>query len=418
MIKRLLSNKYVLTLGVKVGSLCMGILSGALLARFLGPAIKGQFASLESVAQVLSVIMNFGIYHLYPKMIKDGIKNARQKFIDIFSIQFLIYTLLILILFVITRDVVILYYGIIAIIGCLVAQLTMMCMVEFPVYRSLSLLGVSFFNMVATIVIYVLDVGHGLSVPVILYLVKDGLFCLLVLLKLKVVPHPFQVDVSFVVQLVKTGFVPMVTALLLKLNYKVDVFMLNLYQVADSQIGIYSIGISLASQLWIIPEAFKEVLYSKSTEKNSEKAFALSVKVSFYALIAIACIIALIGQPLIGILYGEAYYSAYGALIILVIGVPFMGIFNIVNPYYLSLGQYDIHLKNLLLGIVSNIICNSLLISSLGNIGAAIATSVSQIVCGIYACYQFSKSSAIPIKNIAFIGRNDIKTLTTLIRRK
>ena len=88
MVKKLFKNAYFLTLFVKVASLCMAIISGALLARFMGPALKGQLASLESVTQVISVILNFGIYHLYPKMIKDSLENARQKFIDIFLLIF------------------------------------------------------------------------------------------------------------------------------------------------------------------------------------------------------------------------------------------------------------------------------------------------------------------------------------------
>ena len=91
MITRLLKNAYFLNLFVKIASLGMAIISGALFTRFMGPALKGQFASLESIGLVISVLLNFGIYHLYPKMIKDKVEDVRQKFLNIFFFLQLVY---------------------------------------------------------------------------------------------------------------------------------------------------------------------------------------------------------------------------------------------------------------------------------------------------------------------------------------
>lgn len=418
MIRRLFKNTYFLTLFVKVASLGMSIISGALLARFLGPALKGQLASLESVAQVISVVLNFGIYHLYPKMIKDNEENARQKFIDIFFFQFIVYAFIILVAFLLCRDTVILYYGAVAIVSCLISQLTMMCMVEYPIYRSASLLVVSVANLIITVVIFFVDISRILLVPVLIYLFKDILFCILIMAKIRILPRIFKVDFALTFRLIRLGFVPMVTALLLKLNYKVDVIMLNLFKAGDEVIGIYSVAISIATQLWIIPEAFKEVLYSKSTEKNPERAFVSAVKVSTYSLILLDILIMAVGYWVILLLYGNPFIGAYRHLAILVIGVPFMGVFNIVNPYYLAMGQYTIHLKNLTLGVISNMIVNSVLIIPLGATGAAIATAVSQIVCGFYACLQFSRSSAIPLKEIMLINKRDIKLFINMAAKR
>ena len=396
----------------------MSIISGALLARFMGPALKGQLASLESIAQVISVVMNFGIYHLYPKMVKDNLNNARQRFVNIFFFQLISYMSIVIFLFFTSRNILIIYYGFIAIVSCLVSQLTMMCMVEFPVYRSISLLVVSISNLLITIIIYFSDIAQVLLVPVIVYLIKDILFCVLIMLRIQIIPKPYQIELKLLRILIKNGFVPMITALLLKLNYRVDVIMLNLFKIENEAIGIYSVAISIATQLWIIPEAFKEVLYSKSTERNPENSFISALKVSTYSLLILDVLIIALGYWIILILYGKLYIAAYAHLAILIIGVPFMGIFNIVNPYYLAMGKYDIHLKNLTLGVISNIAVNSLLIVPFGVKGAAVATSVSQIVCGIYACYQFSKSSSIPIKDIVLINKRDHLLIEQIIRKR
>lgn len=417
MIKRLLKNAYSLNLVVKVASLGMAIVSGALFTRFMGPALKGQFASLESVGLVISVLLNFGIYHLYPKMIKDKVENVRQKFLNIFFFLQLVYMSVVGIAFVYTQNVDVLYLGSISIVGCLVSQLTMVCMVEYPIYRSISLLVVSIANLVTTIIIYIVDAAHILLVPVLVYLLKDVLFCLLIMVKIRVLPNPFNIDFKLLMHLIKIGFVPMVTALLLKLNYKVDIIMLNLFKIHDEAIGIYSVAISVASQLWILPEAFKEVLYSKSTENNPERAFVSALKISTYSLFLFDLFIIAVGYWIVLFLFGLPFIGAYQHLIVLIIGVPFMGVFNILNPYYLAMGLYTVHMKNLAFGVVSNIIVNSLLIIPLGAFGAAIATSVSQIVCGIYACFQFSKNSSISLKEIMLVNKSDVNLIKRIIKR-
>ena len=350
-------------------------------------------------------------------MIKDKVENVRQKFLNIFFFLQLVYILLVGIAYIYTQNVDVLYLGSIAIAGCLVSQLTMVCMVEYPIYRSISLLIISIANLVTTVIIYVVDVAHILLVPVLVYLFKDVLFCLLIMVKIRLLPNPFKVDFKLLMHLIKTGFVPMVTALLLKLNYKVDVIMLNLFKIPDEAIGIYSVAISVASQLWILPEAFKEVLYSKSTENNPEKAFVSALKISTYSLFLFDLFIIAIGYWIVLLLYGMPFIGAYKHLIVLVIGVPFMGVFNILNPYYLAMGLYTIHMKNLAFGVVSNIIVNSLLIVPLGAFGAAIATSVSQIVCGIYACIQFSKNSSMPLKEIMLVNKSDVNLIKRIIKR-
>lgn len=418
MIKNLFKNKYFLTLFVKVTSLTMSIVSSALLARYMGASIKGQYATVESVAQIVSVFLNLGIYHIYPQMIKDNLKEARQKFIDIFFFLFVIYSTVGLAWCLAARDIMLVYYCSISIVSCLVAQLTMVCMVEYPIYRSLSTLVLAVVNFVLSIIIFLSGIERFLFVPMSLLLFKDVLFILIVMAKLKTMPRINKVDYGLLKIFVAKGIVPMLTALLLKLNYKVDIIMLNFFKAANSSIGSYSVGVSIADQLWIVPEAFKEVLYSSAKEKKSERSFVLSLKISSCMLLFMILGMFLVGNYVVYFLYGVEFKCAFPCMCILLIGVPFMGIFNIMNPYYLSQGKYSIHMLNLALGVISNIIVNSILIRSYTIYGAAVATSVSQIVCGIFASYQFSRGTNISIKEMFIPGKKDVKEVFNNIHRK
>ena len=61
------------------------------------------------------------------------------------------------------------------------------------------------------------------------------------------------------------SFITMVMTLLININYKVDVIMLK-NKVSNSQLGLYTTGTGLANYIWIIPDAFKNVLFSKTAK--------------------------------------------------------------------------------------------------------------------------------------------------------
>lgn len=412
----LFSNKYAYNLFVKIVSLTLSVISGALFTRFLGASLKGDLAGLESISFVASVVMNFGIYHLYPKYKRDAKETVKQKFIDIIFFLTFVYVLVMILFYIILQDIMVFFYGLFAIVACLTAQITMIGMVEIPKQRSKASLLASILHAVLCIFFFFSSFERILIIPLLVYVAQNVFFCLIVLKRLNVFPHIFNTDFKLMMKLIKLGFIPMITALLLKLNYKVDVIMLNIFGVQSSAIGIYAVAISVATQLWIIPEAFKEVLYSNASSKSIEKPYISSMKISTYSLLIIELILLLFGPWILYFLYGEEFNNSYSMLVILMIGVPFMGIFNIVNPYYLSLGKFSIHLKNLAIGVICNIIVNIIVITKYQAFGAAIATSFSQIACGLYACYQFCKSSGTSYKELFVLNRDDLRMIKAKLK--
>ena len=68
-------------------------------------------------------------------------------------------------------------------------------------------------------------------------------------------------------EVLKFSFFPMLTSLLTILNYNMDVIILNFF-VENREIGLYSLAVTFASMLWIIPDAFKDVLFNKTAQND------------------------------------------------------------------------------------------------------------------------------------------------------
>lgn len=415
MIRNLFKNAYIINMMNKVMSLLLGFVTSIFVARYMGASLKGDYAYIVSVAGILNIVLNLGIYHTYPNQVKKGLQNAKQKFIDIYVLQFLIYEVLAVLLGLLVSDPLILLIGVLAPVMTLASQITMIGMVDFPIYRSLSLIGVAAFNLAAYMCLFFFF-PKSIWLSVLVLILKDILFVCLILGKLKIMPHPFRAERELTKEAIKFGMFPMLTALLLNLNYKMDIIMIRAFGTS-AWAGIYSVAVTIADYLWLIPDAFKEVLFSKSVQENATDAFNASIKISVILTTMASGVLLVFGYWFIPVIYGKGFESVYSIMVILLIGIPFMSIFKILSPLYVTQGDTKSYFINLLCGIVCNVILNIILIPRLGLAGAAAATITSQIVCGIYAITRYIKKNEVPMKDIFTITSREKEMIKGFIRK-
>lgn len=104
----------------------------------------------------------------------------------------------------------------------------------------------------------------------------------------------------------------MITTLMLTLNYRVDTLMMGyMYHIPDTEIGFYSLGVSLSEYGWLIPDAFREVLFSRTAKDDAIEEVTMSMKVNFYLTLLMILGILVLGRPVIRILAGAEYLPAY-----------------------------------------------------------------------------------------------------------
>ena len=197
--------------------------------------------------------------------------------------------------------------------------------------------------------------------------------------------------------------IPEVPNVIISLLYSgFDKVMLVNYKGA-TEVGYYDFGNRFAGILKIfidaIGKSFSPYFLEKisSNEKNSKK----KIVSTFYELISIlgivALIISLFSEEALIVLTNENFYMAK-------VLVPFLILYYLFSILgQLSINQF-IHAEKLyylapisILGLVSNVILNILLIPIYGVIGAVVATTISGTITSIIQLYYGNKILPLPI---------------------
>lgn len=186
-----------------------------------------------------------------------------------------------------------------------------------------------------------------------------------------------------------------VTNFLQFLNYKIDVWFIEAYQQDDSQLGIYSIAVSLAQLIWLLPNAFHSIIFTDISEDAASIKY-LRIKSWAVKIFALAIVLALIGYGLsfwlVPFFFGAAYQNVIQIFPYLLPGIVIFAPTILMSAYFAGINRVDINLKSTGFGFLGCILFNFLLIPSYGIIGAAIASTISYILSAVYLFVRFSRA--------------------------
>jgi O-antigen/teichoic acid export membrane protein len=391
MMRRLFKNQYVVSLCNQGFHVVMGMINSILINRFLGPSLKGEYAYILNMVNISVLVMNFGMYESYPFYRRKKMSNIREKYKDIFFLQFIVYMMAAVVLSVFFRDTYLTAVFILVPVQVLNYQLGFIFMVEdVNTTNIIGMLSSAIYSLTLAVV-YLLAPQNYLYVIALLFIqdgLRIGLLCKF--FKMRVTLRFWKIDYTLLKKVAVFGLFPMLTAILSTLNYKLDVFILKMY-VGYEQIGYYTLGTGLAAMAWKIPNAFKNVLFSKTAQKDSIEDIVLSIKITLYINLIIVAGVTFAGRFAIQLLYGVEYLPAYGVTIVIFAGIIPMAFFRLITTLFLAKGKQRLSFEILLASVVLNIISNFLLIPRMGINGAALASVLSYSICGYAFLYIFSR---------------------------
>lgn len=419
---KLLKNEYVFSIISKGLMVFVGLAESALLARYLGPELRGSLAYIYSVSSTIYLLMTMGIYTIYPFLRKNDSRDTLQimnEFMTIATVLFIVYFFICGVLDLLcirSQESLFLILLMIPFMGY--DKITsFVFMIENPNKTNFITLITNIIQCLFIIVCMCLS-SEILLVGVLFYVIGCVIRSVYFIKKL-----PFKFDIKlFKLEVlwsyVKFGFFPMLALLLTTLNYRLDVIMLKQYStIAISQIGIYSIGMGLSEKCLLIPDALKEVLLSKLAKGKKEEEVAKVMRVCFWASVMTAIIIQLLGKVVINVLYGEGYNGAENVTYIAVWGTTFMVFFKMISQYNVIQHRQHLNVLFLLISIAANFSINLLLIPRLGINGAAIATVIGYTISSFIFLMSFKKVSGISFSKMIFIQKEDISFLTSFFPR-
>jgi O-antigen/teichoic acid export membrane protein len=178
---------------------------------------------------------------------------------------------------------------------------------------------------------------------------------------------------------------------------KIDILMLKAIS-GLSEVGYYSIAAQLSEGWYFIPailtSTYMPKLHNSKSFNDTSYYFQISTLSSYFVLLSYSVVlfILLFSDSLVVFIYGEKFAATSLILQIHIFAGIFFTLRNIFSKWLILEELYYLSLWSQLLGALSNVILNLLLIPIYGGIGAAIATLVSYMFASYFILLFFRKT--------------------------
>ncbi len=413
---KFLNNDYVLNVVVKIVTLLIGFITSMFSTRYLGVINKGTYSYISQIANTGAIVGNVGIYQSYSFNYKKYGKETLKKYSDICFLQFLFYVAVAVVTAVLMNDYRIRLAVFLIPFSVLKHQYENIVLIE-NIRLRMFLHVLDKILLTAAYALLFFTAESNVTYIVYLTIFVDVFTVVFYLAKLGYMPKIWQVDFAFFKSVLKFGWLPMISMLLITLNYSIDIFFLE-YMGTAEDLGYYSFAANIINYVWMLPDAFKEVLFSKSAKKLDRKNIGISIQVS---LISIACCLVgflVIGKPFISLLYGLEFLPSYNIVLILILGAFSMSVFKLVGTVLVSQGKRTMHFTALAISVTINIIANILAIPRWGMYGAAWASVLSYTACACVIIPYFCRNFDFKLKELFLPSKEFLGQIKSLLKRR
>lgn len=187
-----------------------------------------------------------------------------------------------------------------------------------------------------------------------------------------------------------------VVAIVQTASYRLDILFLQGLE-GSTAVGTYSIAVGTGELLRYLPFAIGFVLLPRvAASRDSARAASETAKLARWTVLLTtlgALVLGAVAVPLIPIVYGEAFAGAVAPLGILLVGLVASVWYQVLSGYLSGRGHIRALLGATLVGLALNVSLNLVLIPRLGIAGAAAASAVSYTVTGLLALRLFGRVS-------------------------
>lgn len=407
-IKKIIYNEYIYSIITKLFLVILGLIHSAVFARYLGPSLNGSLNYITAITSIAAIIVTGGIHQAYPYFRKrygkdEYIDKYMTMTTDVFAILFVVA----LGLFFFVPDTEKSLMGILTVVTGYSTISGHVLLVETPNKRNRIFMIAHICETLFVTGLYFFT-SANIVLAIIAYLFADvfKIIAFLPQIRFKIDHHYKLSDIK---ELYIYGFFPMIALLLNTLNYKIDVIMLKNYSfISLAQVGVYSIGYTIANKTLLIPDSIKVILISRLAKGKDHEEVSRVMRMSFAVCLLVAICIVIFGKPFIDIVYGKEYAGAYSVICISVCGTVFMSFFKMVSQYNIMHKHQALNALLLTISIVVNVCMNLILVPLYDINGAAVATAIGYFVCSVIFVIYFCRVTGTKICDVVFIKKSDI----------
>lgn len=270
------------------------------------------------------------------------------------------------------------------------------------------------------VAIFVMGLNMGLAAAVATYTFIGLVNIVWLMLNMRETIHfSLAFDAPLLRRMLSFGirsYVQVVTAHLL---LRIDVYMVQAF-LGPSQTAFYALALHFTELVLEVPQAIGLVLYPKLAalpEEQMHRLTAQSCRRTLMVTVPAAAALALVGPWIITLWYGKAYAQAGAPLPWAAVGVAAMSIFVIITRDFTARQKQRVNTVSGLLALASNVALNIVLIPTWGIVGASFATAVAYSGACVILIYFFLRESGLRSVDVIVPTRDDIAYFSGIAQR-
>lgn len=225
------------------------------------------------------------------------------------------------------------------------------------------------------------------------------------------IPFTLHVDRALLAQQLDFGLRSYVQTLAMHLLLRVDVYMVS-YYLGPAETAFYSLALRFTEMVLEIPSAVGLVLYPKLAALPEDEVHQLTAQACRRTLLLTgvsAAGLAMFGPYLITLWYGQAYAPAGAPLPWAAVGVLAMSIFVILTRDFTSQNRQVVNIAAGFPALLLNVALNVVLIPRMGIVGAAIATAIAYCGACVVLMAFYLPNARLRLSDVVIAKPEDIR---------
>lgn len=197
---------------------------------------------------------------------------------------------------------------------------------------------------------------------------------------------------------------------------RVDVWLLNVIGGGAQSVGLYGIAVALAERVWTFGGQAAAVILPRvasweSDDDRRTQLTALTARHTFWLSVALALAVLLLGEPVIALLYGEAFRPSAQALALLLPGVVLYNMASVTGSDVAGRGRPLANTIHAVIALAINVIANLVLIPRYDFAGAALASTIAYSYFGLAVLWVFRRLSGARWRDLLLLNGEDFRRL-------
>lgn len=270
------------------------------------------------------------------------------------------------------------------------------------------------------VVVSFLVLHLGLVAAVLIYtVVTAGNVAWLVVATRHKIPFTLRVNRALLGQQLAFGIKSYVQTLTSHALLRVDVYMVS-YFLGPADTAFYSLALRFTEIILEVPQAVGLVLYPKLAALPDAEVHRLTAQACRRTLLLTGigvALLAIAGPYLITLWYGQAYAPAGRPLPWAAIGVLSMSVFVILTRAFTSQNRQQVNIIAGVLALSSNVAMNIYFIPTMGIVGAAMATAISYSAACILLMVFYLIDSRLSLSDVVLAKPEDLRFFWQIIRQ-